>query len=378
MTFDVKPFLLLISIFGISLPSAGQTSKNPAPARQQAPDAMVRIACEANDRGAMVYINGAMKGDCPIDVPVVSGTINLRVVKQVDAGRERTFELEFVMGVGTSKRVDVELSQARLTADGMRRQEAEAKKQKDDKAAAVLALERSAEAAGPDAMYELGKKHQLGRGMPINYEQAAKWFAKAVEAGSGRAAAELGLMHVHAAGVKADEDLGLKLLKKASDLGDPAGQFYRAIDLGLYRDRNAEAIALRNKAAQGGYPEAQFSMARATRGLPESEEWIDKGKAGLRKLADEGDLGAAFSLALLSKSELRPRLLKELISASTSAADAGNAMALYYIGHANEILADFAGQDEAAQKRAARPWYVKAQALGNPSADHTMKNWTDK
>jgi len=83
---------------------------------------MLRVACAAGDIGAEVSVNGKFKGECPIDIQVVPGSIKLRVEKKGDALREYLFEQEFRIGDGVVKKVDVILA-ARFTAVGLKQEE---------------------------------------------------------------------------------------------------------------------------------------------------------------------------------------------------------------------------------------------------------------
>ncbi len=127
--------LLLCGVAASAEAQVASKKQAPPAAAARAPaapaaDAVIRVACDSQDTGALIYVNGQMKGDCPIDIPVVSGTLRLRVVKKVDEGRERVFERELVMGAGTSKRVDVEMSPTQLTAEGRKLEDARLEREK--------------------------------------------------------------------------------------------------------------------------------------------------------------------------------------------------------------------------------------------------------
>jgi formylglycine-generating enzyme required for sulfatase activity len=80
----------------------------------------VRIACERDNAGAEIRINGQYKGDCPIDAEVQAGQIVVEAVKRVDATRERRFVTRFGLGEGVVKRVDVVLGPPQLNAAAQR------------------------------------------------------------------------------------------------------------------------------------------------------------------------------------------------------------------------------------------------------------------
>lgn len=73
----------------------------------------LRIACTGPNAGAEISVNGEFKGECPLDVRVNAGTVNLRGVKAVDATREQVFEQSFRLGSEVVKQVNVQLSAPR-------------------------------------------------------------------------------------------------------------------------------------------------------------------------------------------------------------------------------------------------------------------------
>jgi hypothetical protein len=99
-----------------------------APAYANAENAMVRITCEDNDKGAEVQVDGKFKGECPVDIMLPEGTHKFRVSKKFDDTQDRLFEQEFRLGGGTSKKIDVVLSPpqpnaaAKRTADAANRE----------------------------------------------------------------------------------------------------------------------------------------------------------------------------------------------------------------------------------------------------------------
>lgn len=135
---------------------------------------MLRITCEGNDAGAEVSINGVFKGECPLDVQVGAGTLKLRLVKKVDATRERVFEQEFRMGDGVVKKVEARLGPAQLTADG-RRIVAERQRQEQEAARA-----REENRQREIALAEQRRQEQLARAL-------AEFKAEGIEPGNGKA-----------------------------------------------------------------------------------------------------------------------------------------------------------------------------------------------
>lgn len=81
---------------------------------------MLRVACEGDAVRAEISINGVFKGECPLDIQVKTGTIQLRALKKIDASRERVFDDEFRMGDGVVKKVEVILSRPQLNPAAQR------------------------------------------------------------------------------------------------------------------------------------------------------------------------------------------------------------------------------------------------------------------
>lgn len=83
-------------------------------------EAILRVRCDGDSEGADLYINGQIKGQCPTDLALAPGQIKLKVQKNLDKGRFRTFERDFLLSSGAVKRFDVELGPVQLNAEGQR------------------------------------------------------------------------------------------------------------------------------------------------------------------------------------------------------------------------------------------------------------------
>ena len=130
-------------------------AKPPAPATTS----MLRVVCEGDDAGAEVTVNGKFKGECPLDMQVASGMLQLRVEKK-DPSYDRVFEQEIRMGDGGVKKVEAVLSknlnaagQQRLREETARREAEQARKSAEFEAQiAVIMI-----AIPGKSSYELGK-----------------------------------------------------------------------------------------------------------------------------------------------------------------------------------------------------------------------------
>lgn len=86
-------------------------------------DAYLRLRCEGDADNADVFINGKLKGQCPIDLSIAEGPIQLKVVKNIDQGHYRLFTSELFLSGGAMKRLDVELDAEILFTELGREQE---------------------------------------------------------------------------------------------------------------------------------------------------------------------------------------------------------------------------------------------------------------
>lgn len=105
--------------------------------------AALHITCDESSEGALVSINGKVKGQCPFDIIVPAGTIAVRAVKPVGELRERTFEQSYLVGGGTRKPIEIILSSPQLTERGRALQEQAAREEAERKR---VATEQAAEA----------------------------------------------------------------------------------------------------------------------------------------------------------------------------------------------------------------------------------------
>jgi len=128
-----------------------------APTHGQAADstarALLRVSCDGISIGAEVTINGEFKGECPFDVQVPAGTVDLRAIKSIGETQEAIFAQEIRIGGGTVKKIDIILGEPTFTAQGLVIEQERIAKQKraaEEKArteaeakAAALAAERA-------------------------------------------------------------------------------------------------------------------------------------------------------------------------------------------------------------------------------------------
>ncbi|VTU25619.1 Beta-lactamase HcpA precursor [Variovorax sp. SRS16] len=368
-------------------PAKGAATAGGPGAATAAERAVLRVACEGDNVGAAITLNGRFKGECPVDITVLEGRIQLRAVKQVDDSRERTFEQGFSVVGGTGKRIDVVLGPVQLTADAQQRESQRAKEAQQRKADALAAAIKAAEGGDASAMYSLGRRFELGHGLPIDYAQAAAWYGKAADAGDGRAASQLGYMYLAGSGVRSDKPTAMKFIKKAADLNDPRGLGLWALNGYPMRgnDFAPEAISLYQRGAEGGDPQSQHFMyviGSAAGQSAKSQEWARMSREGYRRQAEDGDFIAMFGFAdsyrYFEYDNARyMEFTRDAIGAAEKAAAAGNSWAALKVALAHYDLfhADSGGNKDA-EKAAAREWLKKAADLGEPQGKWGLANMT--
>jgi len=197
------------------------------------PSSVLRIACEGDAQDADVHVNGAFKGQCPVDVPVPEGAVQVRVTKAAGALNERVFEQTLRMAAGTAKRLDVVLGAPQLNARGLQlraeqeaaaRRQAEAAAAREAEARAQLERERQdlrqkADAGDVQAMLALARRHERGQGVPRDPVMAHTWTAKAAATGDGEALYRLGRQQSYGFGTTQDPGAALASFRQAAQLG---------------------------------------------------------------------------------------------------------------------------------------------------------------
>ncbi len=136
----------------------------------------------------------------------------------------------------------------------------------------------------------------------IDYKKALYWFQKAAKSGDASAMNNIGCMYVNATGVKKDLNQAIKWLRKSADLGDVNGLFNLAQlysgGIGVPRDF-AEAARYYRKAVDKGHAGSEGCLGVLYLngyGVPRNQE------EALRLIssgADKGDKNAQHNLAVL-------------------------------------------------------------------------------
>jgi TPR repeat protein len=280
-------------------------------------------------------------------------------------------------------------------------------------------LKKAAIIGDTKAQNRLGDCYAFGRGVPLDYDEALKWFRRAAEQGD-----EVAKINVRYAenmkavpAEKAREEEQFKELEKAAAKGDADAQ-YKLVDCyifgrygrhfdipptrrtGCSQDRE-KAMEWCHKAAKQGHLEAQYRLGCF---YAEPSDWRDREKSAkwFRKAAEQGHVEAQFHLGIyyhhyagfnsFLRSFLSPIgfLAKsdrnEAVKWFRKVAEQGHVEALYELGCCYEESADsynpsFANSlakrqaDELAKTRdeaEAANWYRKAAEHGHAKAQYRL------
>ncbi len=131
-----------------------------------------------------------------------------------------------------------------------------------DYATAIEKWSGPAASGDADAQFDLGQAYRLGRGVPMDLEQAENWYRKAAAQGHLGSADVLGLL-LFQKGRRAE---AIPYLQGAATRGDPRAQYLLGTahfngDSGVAKDW-VRAYALMTRAAAKGLPQAKKSLSQ--------------------------------------------------------------------------------------------------------------------
>jgi len=200
-------------------------------------------------------------------------------------------------------------------------------------------LRAKADAGNASAQVILGSAYARGKGVPRDYNEAAKWYRKAAEQGDAKAQFALGVMYEIGEGVPWSYGDAAKWFRKAADAGNADAQF----NLGMWYEHGftqaavtqdyAEALKWYRKAADQGFASAQSSLAdmyRDGEGVPqnysEAAKWF-------RRAAEQGSDFAQFNLGFMYDiGQGVPQNYEQAANWYRKAAEQGYAAAQYNLG----------------------------------------------
>ena len=115
------------------------------------------------------------------------------------------------------------------------------------------------------AMYEIGRMYERGRGVDEDASEAVRWYIKSASGGSDSAHARLGMIYFTGQGAAQDYPKARSHLVTAAKNNDPAAQYYLAMmfEQGkAVKQNTVRALTLYKKSAAGGYYQAQNGITR--------------------------------------------------------------------------------------------------------------------
>ncbi|WP_257179445.1 MULTISPECIES: tetratricopeptide repeat protein [Bradyrhizobium] len=158
------------------------------------------------------------------------------------------------------------------------------------------ALRSAAMKGDPTAAYEVGMRFAEGKGVATNYDEAAKWYDRAAQAGVVPATFRLGTLYEKGLGVKKDADIARRYYTQAAERGNAKAMHNLAVldaDGGGRGANYKSAAQWFRKAADRGVADSQFNLgilyARGIgveQNLAESYKWFSLAAA-------QGDADAA-------------------------------------------------------------------------------------
>ena len=149
-------------------------------------ESVLRITCDDTSDGAKIFLNSKYRGRCPSDLFVKSGKIKLRAVKNVDPIHERVFETIFQLENNSAKRIEILLSQPRLTKAGILKQKILDSEMAKRKAEAQLFLGKKdakvqlllAQKGNVGAMKNMIQYYKIGYGVKKDMSKSMYWSNK--------------------------------------------------------------------------------------------------------------------------------------------------------------------------------------------------------
>ncbi len=125
------------------------------------------------------------------------------------------------------------------------------------------ALRSAALKGDPSAAYEIGVRYAEGKGVPASYDDAAKWYDRAAQAGVVPAVFRLGTLYEKGLSVKKDIDIARRYYLQAAERGNAKAMHNLAVldaDGGGKGANYKSASQWFRKAADRGVADSQFNL----------------------------------------------------------------------------------------------------------------------
>ncbi|SFA84971.1 TPR repeat [Collimonas sp. OK607] len=394
-----RRYLLIALLFAHGLVSSAETA-SPAKAKganssKQAPAELsaIRVFCEGKSMDAQVSVNGVLKGECPIDMEVKTGLIQIRATKKRDEYYDQIFEQSFTLGAGVAKRIEVVFNKSpQFRAEAITRvdkavetsESAMETKRRNE----MPSLENAAAAGDGAAMARLGMFWKQGLAGPVDMKKSVDWYRKGADAGNAEAMYEYASLLERGSQVSKNMALAVELYQKSAALGE-----YRALQkMGMFMEKGSNGIQKNTRMATTYYIKAaeagsKLSALMYWRTLPEAEK--DAGLATEDKLSEAAtgiqlrraeagedfealtDAASTYAFGVYGNAKNPERALtyyRMALRQQKKIAAAGDAVANYQLGYWYEVGAIGLTPDT---KDAAR-YYKQAQQLGYPEATDAL------
>ena len=231
--------------------------------------------------------------------------------------------------------------------------------------------QKAVEQGEPIAQNNLGLMYQYGNGVEQSYEKALKWYRKAAEQGYALAQRQLGVMYENGHGVEQSYEEAVNWYRKAAKQGEPFAQ----CDLGVMYENgrgveqsSEEAIKWFRKAAEQGNAIAQNNlgvMYENGRGVEQSYENAAK---WYRKAAEQGEPIAQKNLGVMyANGQGVEQSYEEAIKWIRKAAEQGEPHAQNNLGR---MYANGDGVEQSYEE--AIKWIRKAAEQGDANAQNNL------
>ncbi|MEJ7925273.1 SPOR domain-containing protein [Sphingobium sp. AN641] len=163
--------------------------------------------------------------------------------------------------------------------------------QQGDYARAISEWRPLAAAGDPDAQFNMGQAHKLGRGVQTDLSAALEWYRKAAGQGHLRAEDNLGLLMFQ----QGDRAGAMPYLQRSAARGEPRAQYIVGTSLfngDLVGKDWVRAYAFMTRASASGLPQATTSLQQMDKFVPEAQR-----RQGLALAADLERQSKAGALA---------------------------------------------------------------------------------
>jgi TPR repeat protein len=174
--------------------------------------------------------------------------------------------------------------------------------ERGDYHAAFLEFMPLARAGDPVAQYFTGAMYDLGKGLPEDDAEAARWYRRAADQGDADAQRNLCAMYAKGEGVPHNYTQAVRWCRLAAQQGDALAQYNLGVAYdsgeGVPQD-NAEAVRWYRSAADQGLAQAQFNLGAMHylgEGVPQDDA---RAVYWYRLAAEQGYTRAQFSLGLM-------------------------------------------------------------------------------